>query len=107
MKLIMTKDSFCSTFTNKPMNPNELKSAKEWSEVIVGWMLPENEWALFHNDPTDSGGLVDIIKQIQLNAFRAGMTEAAEITKQGDGYEHKAGYWSEKILAARNKKESL
>lgn len=80
------------------MNPNELKSAEEWAMQL--------------RDTRDRKGQIllsavewnqDIVKQIQLNAIKSGMTKAAEITKQGDGYEHKAGYWSEKILDARDK----
>lgn len=77
------------------MNPNELKSAEGW----IHGHVTDTRKCLCHQ--------CAVARQIQLNAFRAGMTKSAEITRQGDGYEHKAGYWSEKIMDARDKKETL
>lgn len=85
------------------MNPNELKSAEELENdrlMLIGqlaYCANTKDWKRFES----------LIKSNELKAFRAGMTESAEITKQGDGYEHKSGYWSEKILDARDRKESL
>lgn len=71
------------------MNPNELKSAEEWlqDETIIG-----STWIMF-------------IKQIQLNAYKAGMTEAVEIVVTCP--ELRFGDIKQAILAARDKKESL
>lgn len=86
------------------MNQNELKIAEEWVgkdfSLLINCSPEQMKKATKHYEQ-----FINFIKQIQLNAYRAAMTKAAEITKQGDGYEHKAGYWSEKILVERDKNE--
>ncbi len=73
------------------MNSNtQLKSAEEWKK--------EPAFQRQHVDIAD-------IKEIQLNAYKAGMTEAAEIALNiNDRHEWPV---SRAILSARDKKETL
>lgn len=102
------------------MNKN-LKSAEEWSLAL----LQEHERAIKQRDTfiltgkstASHGGSHDtcfkhIVEQIQLNAYKAGMTEAADMTfahgqkysgKQQEAF-HDA---TQSIISTRDRKESL
>lgn len=81
----------------------------------------KEEWETRLRDTRDSKGQVllsaiewnqDIIKQIQLNAYKAGMTEAAEICWTHKNNALGVGFASQfdcrySILSARDRKESL
>lgn len=77
------------------MNPNELKSAEEWKSAHP--QLKKVSDLMLH--------------LIQLNAYRAGMTEAAEIAHKGDetysDFDDGKKQAREDIISARDRKESL
>lgn len=77
------------------MNPN-LKSAEEWLDT--GGVQDVFDIYTF-----ETHEITHAIKQIQLNAYKAGMTEAAEIVSQ---HPHTATIQGA-ILSARDKKETL
>lgn len=77
------------------MNPN-LKSAEDWLK----------SWDRANVDEIDVKLHINILKQIQLNAYKAGMTEAADITALSSNnltHDEIAGL----IEIARDRKESL
>lgn len=87
-----------------PTNNTELKSAEEWL----------NHPDCFAQDKTSGMFNVNLIRIIQLNAYKAGMTEAAQICKQNDDiiFHHKDARNQTKkielaILAARDAKETI
>lgn len=93
---------------------NELKSAEEWTNIL----LQEHERAIKQRDTfiltgistASHGGSHDtcfkyIVEQIQINAYKAGMTAAAEIVVTCP--ELRFGDIKQAILSARDKKESL
>lgn len=92
------------------MNPNELKSAEEWLKIQLTDKNPE-----FDKCKTElkrQALVMQFYKQIQLNAYKAGMTEAAEIfyndfiTKSR--FPMRAAFEvKQSIITARDKKESL
>lgn len=88
-----------------------MKTAEDWAKHIVGWMLPETEWEEFHNDPTDSDGLLSIIKQIQDDALKAAAEiaaiEYAEALSNGCDAHGSHQRSIAGILSARDRKESL
>lgn len=92
------------------MNPTNLKTAEEWmnekgfttqEQLRSGGVLIGNKRKVTILDSKD-------IEQIQLNAYRAGMTEAAEIVRK-QPYQSADGHalCAEEIETARDRKESL
>lgn len=98
-----------------------MKTAEEW----VKDLLQEHERAIKQRDTfvltgistASHGGSHDtcfghIVKQIQLDAYKAGMIEAAEICKSHTNNACETGFASQfdcqqAILSARDRKESL
>lgn len=85
-----------------------MKTAEEWFNILQ----VEPLGAVSFNEKQDKE-YFDLIKQIQLDAYRAGMTEAAEIANysangfEGEHYKAAAFQVEESILSARDKKETL
>lgn len=81
---------------NPSSNNTQLKSAEEWYEWLQQQPSVTNELRLAW------------IEQIQLNAFKAGMTEAAEICKSSrHNTKPEVTHYTcmvDKILSARDKK---
>lgn len=72
-----------------------MKTAEEWDEA---WQLePDTEYRQTH---------VNFIKQIQLDAYKAGMTKAAEIAHNMTAYEKQSPV-SVAILTARDNTTAL
>lgn len=68
-----------------------MKTAEDWNKFWIG------------DEANPQSSLVNLIKAIQLDAYKAGMTEAAEIVSQ---HPHTATIQGA-ILSARDKKETL
>lgn len=94
---------FCSSFALLEMLPNlheketeEMKTAEDWCERQI-------------KDP--EANAVDWVKQIQLDAYKAGMTEAAEMLVKESQYkltpDSLKTLWSKRILSARDNKKDL
>lgn len=91
------------------MNPNELKNAEDWASdlqyVANISSIAAQKSACMHN--------LWLIKQIQLNAYKAGMSEAAEIANysamgfEGDHYISAATQVEQAILSARDQKTMI
>jgi tRNA(His) 5'-end guanylyltransferase len=77
-----------------------MKTAEEWSEYELG-LLPATKIVL----RLDGKTYADIIKQIQLDAWKQGMTDAAEIAGNEQG--HTACHIRVEILTARDNKKTL
>ena len=74
-------------------------------------MKTAEEWSREYNPTVDnsySERFIAVVKQIQLDAFCAGLTEAAEIARSKEGVHKLSGIViSNEILTARDNKTTL
>ncbi len=88
-----------------------MKTAEEWvttentkltprwpNEKKLVWSLSSYTWS--HEAEHSEEGLVEFVKQIQLDAWKQGMSDAAEIAQEIE-------YPSDAILCAKEQKQTL
>lgn len=77
-----------------------MKTVEEWLK----------SWDRANVDEIDVESHLKILRQIQLDAYKAGMTEAVEILRNGSSYLTPGSiklHWIQTIESARDKKETI
>lgn len=79
-----------------------MKTAESWVDIETG-----NVFFHAQEDSVSDEDWIELVKQIQLDAYRAGMTQAAEICKSRETESDltvEAHWCKQAILTARDKK---